>query len=97
MFYEYEEMRELTIQLSSMNDLELCICFKVNDNGEYVIKAFGFEDKNGEVMWGRWRLIDTFMPTSAIIDITNQIRITAQDDPAVDPELQDEYEGEEND
>ena len=97
MFYEYEEERELTIQLSVMNDLELCISFKVNDNGEYVILAFGFEDKNKKVFWVDWSEIHTFMPISAIIDITKQIRINAQDDPAVDPELQDEYEGVEND
>ena len=86
---EFEEERELPLQLAEMNDLEIWVRIKVNEDGEYVMLGFGFEDKHYKVHWIDWSMIQTVMPTIAIINMTNQVRIHAQEDPAVDPQKEE--------
>ncbi len=88
----YEEERDLPIQISAMNDMEIWLRIKVNEDGEYIILQFGFEDRNNKKNFVDWELIHGVMTIIGILEITRKVSVHAEMDPAVDPDEQEEYE-----
>lgn len=89
MFEIFEEERELPLQLSTMNDMEVWVRIRVDEDGSYNIEAFGFQDDEYNILWIDTLLWNKVLPRKARKQIREMIRIHAQDDPAVDPEKEE--------
>lgn len=89
MFEIFEEERDLPLQLSTMNDLEVWVRIRVDEDGSYNIDSFGFQDDEFKILWIDTLLWNKVLPRKARKQIREKIRIHAQDDPAVDPQKEE--------